>query len=97
MVKFTNGLLKSPLHRVTCAPEEQSKLTRYSLAYFVRPEDACVMKRFEGSDLIPNLEDGKKEGDFTAAEWIKTRVKAAMVQNEDERQTFPKWATKGLK
>jgi isopenicillin N synthase-like dioxygenase len=49
MVKFTNGLLKSPMHRVTYAPGDQSRLTRYSLAYFVRPEDTCVMKDLKGA------------------------------------------------
>lgn len=96
MAKFTNGLLRSPMHRVTYAPGDQSKLTRYSLAYFVRPEDTCVMKRLEGSDLIPNLEHGEEEQDVTAVEWIKIRVKAALVQKGEEKQKFPKWAIKGL-
>lgn len=52
IVKFTNSLLKSPLHRVTYALGGQSFLTRYSLAYFVRPEDSCLMKRLDDSRLL---------------------------------------------
>ncbi|KAF2870130.1 putative oxidoreductase [Massariosphaeria phaeospora] len=96
MEKFSNGLLKSPMHRVTYAPGEQSKMTRYSLAYFTRPEDACLMKRLEGSKLIPQLDDGEEEGDITAGEWVRTRMKAAQVQ-KDQRANFPGWETKGLK
>ncbi|KAF2790586.1 Clavaminate synthase-like protein [Melanomma pulvis-pyrius CBS 109.77] len=96
MVKFTNGFLKSPMHRVTYAPGEQASLTRYSLAYFTRPEDQCLMKRLEGSEMIPELDDDDEDLDVTAGEWVRTRVRAAQVQ-KDQRAQFPLWATKGLK
>jgi hypothetical protein len=53
-------------------------------------------ERLEGSGLIPELEEGEEEQDVTAVEWIKTRVKAALVQKGEKQQKFPKWATKGL-
>ncbi|KAF2643079.1 Clavaminate synthase-like protein [Massarina eburnea CBS 473.64] len=68
MVKFTNGLFKSPMHRVTYAPGEQSLLTRYSLAYFTRPEDKCVMRRIQGSAMIPELGKGEVEEDVMAGD-----------------------------
>ena len=69
MAKWTNGLLKSPLHRVTYAPGAQSKEVRYSVAYFARPERDAPMKRIEGSQIIPQLADGVVEEEITASEW----------------------------
>ncbi|KAF1954282.1 putative oxidoreductase [Byssothecium circinans] len=97
MVKFTNGLFKSPLHRVTYAPGAQAKMTRYSLAYFTRPEDECIMKRVDGSEFIPELGDREKEDNITAGEWIQTRVKAAQVQKEESKEEYPTWAVQSLK
>jgi isopenicillin N synthase-like dioxygenase len=95
MVRFTNGLFKSPLNRVAYAPGDQAQLTRCSLAYFTRPEDSCLMKAVEGSSRIPKLDDDE-DGIVTAGEWVRTRVRVAQVQKE-ERAKFPKWATRGLR
>jgi isopenicillin N synthase-like dioxygenase len=38
MVKFTNGLLRSNIHRVSAPPGEQADYNRFSLVYFNRPE-----------------------------------------------------------
>ncbi|EER38322.1 oxidoreductase [Histoplasma capsulatum H143] len=54
-VKFTNGLLRSNIHRVVSPPGAQAETTRYSLVYFARPEDDVILKRLEGSDCIPPL------------------------------------------
>ncbi|KAF2469085.1 Clavaminate synthase-like protein [Lindgomyces ingoldianus] len=75
MVKFTNGLLKSPMHRVMYAPGEQANLTRYSLAYFTRPEDQCLMKSLEGSAMISKLNSEDEDVGVTAGEWVRTRIK----------------------
>ena len=69
MVKWTNGLFKSPYHRVTYAPGEQANRVRYSVAYLVRPENETPMKRLQGSEMIPPLKEGEVEEDITAAEW----------------------------
>jgi isopenicillin N synthase-like dioxygenase len=37
MVEWSAGILRSNMHRVTFAPGEQSTVSRYSLAYLVRP------------------------------------------------------------
>jgi isopenicillin N synthase-like dioxygenase len=95
MVRFANGLFKSPLHHVAYAPGDQAQLTRYSLEYFTRPEDSCLMKAIEGNSRIPKLDDDEDEI-VTADEWVRTRVRAAQVQKE-ERARFPKWATRGLR
>lgn len=74
MVKFTNGLLRSNIHRVVSPPGEQAKETRYSLVYFSRPEDDVVLKRLEGSDVIPELAEGTKEDGMSSVEWIKLQA-----------------------
>src|SRR5215471_17061948 len=42
MVKFTNCLLRSNIHRVMSPPGLQADTTRYSLVYFSRPEDGVT-------------------------------------------------------
>jgi isopenicillin N synthase-like dioxygenase len=68
MVKFTNGLLRSNIHRVVSPPGEQAKETRYSVVYFSRPEDDVVLRRLEGSDIIPELKE--KEEEINSKDWI---------------------------
>ncbi|KAI9720755.1 MAG: hypothetical protein M1828_005546 [Chrysothrix sp. TS-e1954] len=69
MVQFSGGQLRSGKHRVVAAPGEQAKLDRYSLVYFVRPEDDVVL---EDLTVSPNERDqgGKK---YKAKEWIEMR------------------------
>lgn len=68
-VKFTGGVLCSGRHRVVPAPGEQGLWPRYSVVYFVRPENACVLKRICGGD-VPPVQEGKEEEELTAHEWI---------------------------
>lgn len=71
MMKFTNGLLRSGLHRVTYAPGDQGNLVRNALGYFVRPENNVVLKRLDvGSDVISPLDDGVFEEDVTTSAWV---------------------------
>jgi isopenicillin N synthase-like dioxygenase len=74
MVKFTNGLLRSNIHRVNPPPGEQAKETRYSLVYFNRPENDVVLKRLEGSSKIPPLAEGQVEEEVKSEEWIIRRA-----------------------
>ncbi len=74
MVKFTNGRLRSNIHRVVSPPGEQANYTRYSLVYFNRPENEVKLKRLEGSEMIPPLEDGVVEEDINSKDWIIRRA-----------------------
>ncbi|EEH06661.1 oxidoreductase [Histoplasma capsulatum G186AR] len=80
MVKFTNGLLRSNIHRVVSPPGAQAETTRYSLVYFARPEDDVILKRLEGSDCIPPLtlrdETGAvvEEEEIRSKDWIIRRA-----------------------
>ncbi|KAF2114107.1 putative oxidoreductase [Lophiotrema nucula] len=67
LVKFSDGKLRSNIHRVVAPPGEQAKLTRYSLVYFCRPEDDVVLQ----SMVEGGQEDEEK---VTAKEWILRRA-----------------------
>ena len=71
-VKFTNGVLCAGRHRVVPAPGEQGLWTRYSVVYFVRPEDKCILKQLRG----PGIPDGPEEEGLSAKEWIAQQAKA---------------------
>lgn len=74
MVKFTNGLFRSNIHRVAAPPRVQGDSTRYSLVYFARPEDSVMLRRLEGSDLIPPLGEGQVEEEINSKDWIIRRA-----------------------
>ncbi|KAJ5246327.1 hypothetical protein N7468_001310 [Penicillium chermesinum] len=74
LVKFTNGLLRSNIHRVVAPPGAQADSTRYSLVYFARPEDTVMLRRLEGSDMIPPLVDGQTEEHINSKDWIIRRA-----------------------
>ncbi|KAF2857393.1 Clavaminate synthase-like protein [Piedraia hortae CBS 480.64] len=76
-VRFTNGVLCSGRHRVTPAPEKQGLYTRYSIVYFVRPNDDAVLQVLEG-EHVPKAE--KDEEAVPAKEWI-YRQTAALGNN----------------
>ena len=74
MVKFTNGLLRSNIHRVAAPPGIQGDSTRYSLVYFARPEDSVMLRRLDGSDLIPPIKQGQAEEEINSKDWIIRRA-----------------------
>lgn len=68
-VRFTNGVLCSGRHRVIPSPGSQGRYPRYSIVYFVRPEDKCVMKTIRGKGIPDEAKEDEDEG-LTAHEWI---------------------------
>ncbi|KAJ5159902.1 uncharacterized protein N7482_006906 [Penicillium canariense] len=86
MVKFTNGLFRSNIHRVAAPPGIQGDSTRYSLVYFARPEDNVMLRRLEGSDLIPPIEEDQVEEAINSKDWIIRRAlgrRVDLVKNVD--------------
>ncbi|KAJ5721443.1 Oxoglutarate/iron-dependent dioxygenase [Penicillium malachiteum] len=71
MVKFTNGLLRSNIHRVNAPPGAQADYMRYSLVYFARPEDQVLLRRLDGSN-IPELQVAEQE--VCSKEWTIRRA-----------------------
>ncbi|TPX36267.1 hypothetical protein SmJEL517_g01662 [Synchytrium microbalum] len=70
---WTKGYWRSNLHRVTAPPAFQRHMTRHSVVYFARPEDAVVLERIP-SPFIPEDTVEEKQRKITAEEWIKARV-----------------------
>ncbi|KAH8929972.1 Clavaminate synthase-like protein [Atractiella rhizophila] len=73
LVKFSNYLLRSNIHRVISPAGEQAHCTRMSLVYFSRPEDDVLLRRLESS-VIPPLEEGVVEEEVTSKDWILRRA-----------------------
>ncbi|KAI8138891.1 hypothetical protein BJV82DRAFT_280763 [Fennellomyces sp. T-0311] len=70
---WTNGLFKSTLHRVTFLPEH-AHLDRYSLPFFVHPEDATLLSPIP-SRIVPAT--GSKEKEIiSAGEHLRRRLDA---------------------
>lgn len=83
LVKFTNGLLRSNIHRATYPPGAQAELVRYTVGYFIRPEDDVVLKKLDGGDVIPPLAEGEVEKNFTSKEWELLRANALRRENSN--------------
>ena len=96
MVKFTNGVLRSNIHRVASPPGAQGDHTRYSLVYFCRPEDDVLLKRLDGSDMIPPLAEGEEEEEIKSKDWILRRALGHRVNlQQDAASVGANW-DKGL-
>lgn len=75
MAVFTNGLLRSNIHRVVNPPGAQGDSVRYSLVYFSRPENQVLMKALDGSRKIPPSSEVDDNGKvMNAKDWIIRRA-----------------------
>lgn len=79
LVKFTNGLLRSNIHRVSSAPGDQADVERLSLVYFSRPEDDVLLKRLQDSPVVPPLPEGVVEENITSKDWVIRRALANRI------------------
>jgi isopenicillin N synthase-like dioxygenase len=84
MVKLSDGVLKSNIHRVVTVPGLNEVVDRYSVVYFSRPENNVLMKSL--------MNNGKKEQSedqvLTAQEWIARRVKNYQIANYKDESTY---------
>ncbi|KAI1820379.1 Clavaminate synthase-like protein [Xylaria intraflava] len=71
-VKWSEGELKSTIHRVSNPPGQQAKYTRYSLAYFTRPDNDVPLKPL-GRKATPSAADTEYP---TFKEWALRRAMA---------------------
>lgn len=88
MVKFTNGIIRSNLHRVAYAPGEQAVHDRYSLAYFSRPLDSVLMKALTAHVNKPSSDENVKDpekGIHTVKEWVAERTELYRKGGEQMR------------
>ncbi|KAI9468213.1 hypothetical protein BDB00DRAFT_864033 [Zychaea mexicana] len=86
MQEWTNGIFKSTLHRVTFLPEH-AHLDRYSMPFFVHPEDATLLSPIPSKVVPPPSESTQgvaKSGEInTAGEHLRRRLDAT-YKHEDE-------------
>lgn len=74
VVKFSGGTFCSARHCVVPPPGVQSLFPCYSVVYFVRPEDACVLKQISGAKNLP-LNHDEEEEELTASQQIQRQSK----------------------
>ncbi|CAD6581603.1 MAG: hypothetical protein ASARMPREDX12_000606 [Alectoria sarmentosa] len=74
MVQWSDGVLRSNVHRVATPSGLQAGFLRYSLAYLLRPEAGASMRRLGGGGVIPRLADGEGEDSLCAQDWEKMRM-----------------------
>jgi isopenicillin N synthase-like dioxygenase len=96
LAKFTNGLFRSCQHRVVQVNETDMRrlgsataapALKYSLGYFLRPEDEVLLRRLE-STLIPALMDSAAEEKILSKDWTDRRVNASKVSNFGKKTTW---------
>ncbi|KAI0022621.1 putative oxidoreductase [Xylariomycetidae sp. FL0641] len=89
-VRFSAGALCAGRHRVVPAPGAQGAFPRYSVVYFVRPEDDCVMRPLMGSGARGQdgggEEEDEEEGGITAKEWIHRQALGLGLKFEEEKE-----------
>ena len=80
LVTFTAGILRSDVHRVAPAPPPQDGVERFSLVFFIRPEDDVVLQRLKGG-LIDEQPEVKRSlvKPMTAQEWTTRRATGDLV------------------
>lgn len=83
---FSNGFLKSSIHRVVAPPSDQAHLDRLGILYFVGPGDYVKLRGAKSAVLkregMLASEDGA--GESTAKERILRRVVANISSKEIE-------------
>lgn len=73
---WTNGYLKSSIHRVVAPPADQAHLDRLGLMYFLRPTNALTLKNLDSPVLKRlGLQGDEKAEAVRAGDWVKARVK----------------------
>ena len=72
---FTNGVLKSGLHRVIKAPGSQAPFDKYSVLIAARPSDRALMRAFKSSMIPPDTPEQAKAAILTSEQWGTAKVK----------------------
>lgn len=84
MVKLSDGILKSNIHRVVAISGLNKPINRYSIVYFSRPENNIRMQSLLN---IGNHEELDTDV-LTVQEWIARRVKNFQVANYKDESTY---------
>lgn len=86
---WTNGYLKSSVHRVVAPPPDQAHLDRLGVLFFLRPEDSLNLKTLDSATLRrEGYYDKGAEQDtegITAGDWVRARVRKNWEKAQKER------------
>lgn len=74
LVTFSNGIVRSNLHRVTYAPGEQAFHDRYSFAFLSRPTDDALLVPLVAKDK-EMVNEVETRDVCTMKEWVAKRIK----------------------
>ncbi|KAK1246279.1 hypothetical protein MKX08_000081 [Trichoderma sp. CBMAI-0020] len=95
---WTNGFLKSSIHRVVAPPPDQREVDRLGVLYFLRPEDSTELKPITSTVLqrlgYSNNIDTSAAG-ITAGEWVKARVAKGVAKENKPRSEVEEQAIIG--
>lgn len=72
---WTNGVLKSTVHRVKFSPGESRESDRYSIVFFVHPENSTLLTPVP-SELVASAGNGAAPPTITAAQHLQERLAA---------------------
>lgn len=94
---WTNGFLKSSIHRVVVPPADQAGIDRLGLLYFLRPKHDLELETVD-SPLLRRLglkQDGEAKG-IRAVDWVRARVKGNLDKPETRDSKVGKPVLGGL-
>ena len=86
---WSNGYLKSSVHRVVVPPPDQAHVDRLGLLYFVRPGETQNLKTVD-SPLLRRLGllDGVKDENVTAGDWVRARVRRNWEKPPEKKENL---------
>lgn len=96
MALWSGGLLRSNLHRVVNPPKAQASHVRWSLGFFTRPNNDCILAPLvEDSEVIaeavnqtPFGKDNPNLAPQTAGDWYNRRIKNMRKNNRKGPETW---------
>lgn len=95
---WTNGYLKSSIHRVVVPPPDQAHIDRLGLLYFLRPSHDLDLSTVD-SPLLRRLglkKDNEVAG-IKAVDWVRARVKGNLDKPETKDSKEGKQVLNGVK
>ncbi|KAF8167150.1 hypothetical protein B0H34DRAFT_680461 [Crassisporium funariophilum] len=90
---FSGGILRSNLHRVLPPPGTQAGIERWSLVYFMRPENSVILRALVEestmiADAVARTPDKNFETGSTALEWFSRRIRNQRIKNRTGPETW---------
>lgn len=87
---WTNGFLKSSVHRVVAPPADQAHIDRLGVMYFVRPGDHLDLRPVNSPLLRREgfYKEGEQQNEVTAGDWVRARVRKNWDKPGDRKENI---------